>query len=119
MKRLISCLLLCFTLNSLNAQISAPLKKPTNILFILVDDLGWSDLGCYGSSGYETPNVDILASQGMKFTDFYSSGPVCSPTRASILTGKNTARTRINTYLIYPARIRMVFKVIYHWMRLL
>lgn len=73
-----------------------------NVLFILVDDLGWSDLGYMRSRGYETPNVDRLASQGMVFTDFYSGGPVCSPTRASILTGKSTARTGITTYLITP-----------------
>ncbi len=75
-----------------------------NIVFILVDDLGWSDLGYMGSKYYETPNVDKLSSQGMYFTNFYSGGPVCSPTRASILTGKNTARTGITTYLITPGQ---------------
>lgn len=76
-------------------------QKP-NVLFILVDDLGWSDLSFMGSRGYETPNIDRLASEGMVFTDFYSGGPVCSPTRASIMTGKSTARTGITTYLITP-----------------
>jgi arylsulfatase A-like enzyme len=75
-----------------------------NVLFILVDDLGWSDTGYNGSQVYETPNVDRLAEQGMVFTDFYSGGPVCSPTRASILTGKYTARTGITTYLLAPNR---------------
>ena len=75
-----------------------PRLKP-NIVFILVDDLGWSDVGCYNSdTPYETPHVDRLASEGMLFTDFYAAGPVCSPTRASILTGKYPARTGITTY---------------------
>ena len=63
-----------------------------NFVFILVDDLGWADLGCYGSSFYETPNVDRLAREGMRFTDAYAACPVCSPTRASIMTGKYPAR---------------------------
>jgi len=73
-----------------------------NIVFVLVDDLGWSDLGYMGSQAYETPFVDQLASEGMQFTDFYAGGPVCSPTRASIMTGKSTARTGITTFLITP-----------------
>lgn len=75
-----------------------------NFVFILVDDLGWSDLSYNGSKTYESPNVDQLAEEGMVFTDFYSGGPVCSPTRSSILTGKYTARTGITTYLICPER---------------
>ncbi|MBK8506008.1 MAG: sulfatase-like hydrolase/transferase [Saprospiraceae bacterium] len=76
--------------------------SPPNVVFILVDDLGWSDLGYMGSKIYETPNVDKLASEGMVLTDFYSGGPVCSPTRASIMTGRSTARTGISTFLITP-----------------
>jgi arylsulfatase A-like enzyme len=79
-------------------------KPPPNFVFILVDDLSWADLTYNGSKVYETPNVDRLAQQGMVFSDFYSGGPVCSPTRASILTGKYTARTGITTYLITPER---------------
>src|ERR1700678_669507 len=59
-----------------------------NVVFILVDDLGWRDVGCFGSTFYETPRVDRLAATGMKFTQAYAACPVCSPTRASILTGK-------------------------------
>nr|PZN48839.1 MAG: sulfatase [Bacteroidota bacterium] len=73
-----------------------------NVVFILVDDLGWLDLGFMGSTAYETPNVDRLASEGMIFTNFCSGGPVCSPTRASIMTGKSTARTGITAFLITP-----------------
>ncbi|MHC4169235.1 MAG: sulfatase [Planctomycetota bacterium] len=66
-----------------------------NFVFILVDDLGWADVGCYGGDLHETPNIDRLARQGMRFTDAYAAAPVCSPTRASIMTGK------------YPARLHM------------
>ena len=58
-------------------------KSNPNILFILVDDLGWRDLGCYGSSFYETPNIDKLCAEGIKFANAYSDCPVCSPSRAS------------------------------------
>ena len=62
--------------------------KPTNVVFFLVDDLGWRDIGAFGSPFYDTPHVDRLASQGMRFTEAYAACPVCSPTRASIMTGK-------------------------------
>lgn len=70
-----------------------------NILFILIDDLGWRDLGCYGSTFYETPNIDRLAAGGMTFTDAYAASPVCSPTRASILTGKYPATVGITNWI--------------------
>jgi arylsulfatase A len=72
--------------------------KP-NIIFVLVDDLGWADLGCYGSTFYKTPNIDRLATQGVRFTDAYAAGPVCSPTRASILTGHHPARLQLTDWL--------------------
>ncbi len=72
--------------------------KP-NFVFILVDDLGWKDLGCFGSSFYETPNADRLAASGMRFTNAYAACPVCSPTRASIMTGKYPVRSGITTYI--------------------
>jgi len=56
-----------------------------------VDDLGWTDIGAYGSSFYETPNIDALAAKGMKFTNAYAACPVCSPTRTSIMSGKYLA----------------------------
>ena len=70
-----------------------------NIVFILADDLGWTDLECYGSSYYRTPNIDRLASQGMRFTSAYAACPVCSPTRASILTGKYPARLQLTDFI--------------------
>lgn len=79
-------------------------KALPNFIFILVDDLGWSDLSYNGSKSYETPNVDKLSREGMTFTNYYSAGPVCSPTRASILTGKYPVRTGITTYLLSPEK---------------
>jgi arylsulfatase A len=70
-----------------------------NFVVILMDDLGWADLSCYGSKFYETPNLDQLAASGVKFTNGYAACPVCSPTRASIMTGKYPARVGITNYL--------------------
>lgn len=78
---------------SLPAQGSEPQDAQPNFLFILADDLGYKDLGCYGSSFYETPHLDELADEGVKFTQAYAASPVSSPTRSSIMTGKNPART--------------------------
>ncbi|MHC4642292.1 MAG: sulfatase-like hydrolase/transferase, partial [Planctomycetota bacterium] len=73
-------------------------KRP-NFVFFLIDDLGWTDVGCYGSSFYETPNINRLASEGMRFTDAYAACPVCSPTRASIMIGKYPARVGITQWI--------------------
>lgn len=72
---------------------SATAQKPPNVVFILVDDMGWRDLGCYGSDFYETPVIDRLASEGVRFTQAYQSAPNCAPSRGAILTGKWPART--------------------------
>ena len=77
----------------------APSKTKLNFVFLLVDDLGWRDLGCYGSTFYETPNIDRLATQGVRFTDAYAACPVCSPTRASIMTGKYPAAIGITDWI--------------------
>ncbi len=81
------------------ANQNASQAKPPNVVFILVDDLGWTDLGCFGSTFYETPNIDRLAATGMRFTNAYAACPVCSPTRASILTGKYPVRVGITDYI--------------------
>lgn len=73
-------------------------KKP-NIVFILIDDMGWKDLSCYGSSFYETRNIDRLFKEGIHFTNAYASCPVCSPTRASILTGKYPANVGVTNFI--------------------
>lgn len=74
------------------AGYAAPARKP-NVVFILADDLGWRDTALYGSTYYETPNIDRLATRGMMFRNAYAASPLCSPTRSSIATG------------LYPARI--------------
>ncbi len=73
--------------------------SPPNVVVIIVDDLGWKDTGVYGSDYYETPHIDQLAEEGLRFTQFYSANPVCSPTRASILTGRNPARLHITNWI--------------------
>jgi arylsulfatase A-like enzyme len=70
-----------------------------NVVFILADDLGWADLGCYGSTFYQTPNLDRLAKEGTRFTDAYAACNVCSPTRASIMSGKYPARLHLTDWL--------------------
>lgn len=78
-----------------SAELSAgEAKSRPNIVFILVDDMGWTDAHCLGSAFYHTPNIDRLAKLGTRFTSGYAAGPVCSPTRASILSGKYPARTK-------------------------
>lgn len=70
-----------------------------NVVLIVIDDLGWADLGCYGSKFHKTPNLDRLASEGMRFTQAYAACPVCSPTRAAILTGRYPQRMNLTTWL--------------------
>lgn len=74
-------------------------STPPNIVFFLVDDLGQRDLGCYGSTFYETPNIDRIAREGALFTDAYAACPVCSPTRASLMSGQWPQRTGITDYI--------------------
>lgn len=73
-------------------------KRP-NVILVLVDDLGWSDIGCYGNPAVDTPRIDAFAREGMLFTDGYAAAPVCSPTRASIMTGLAPARLRITNHM--------------------
>ena len=70
-------------------------EKP-NVVFILVDDLGWMDLGCQGSSCYQTPHIDRLAAAGVRFTDAYASCPVCSPTRHLYISASTSASGKIS-----------------------
>jgi len=73
-----------------------PPRKP-NVVFILADDLGWTDLGCQGSKYYKTPNIDKLAASGLRFTSGYTCGPNCQPTRAALMSGQYGPRTGIYT----------------------
>lgn len=68
--------------------LSASATDKPNVLFILVDDLGWKDIGCYGDEFHKTPNIDSLAANGMRFTNAYAACPICGPSRAAIMTGK-------------------------------
>lgn len=81
--------------------VSAAIDRP-NFLFILVDDLGWADVGVNGSTYFETPNIDRLASEGMRFTNGYVASSMCSPTRASIMTGKHPARLQMTNWIGAP-----------------
>jgi len=74
-------------------------RRPPNVLLVMIDDLGWTDLHCQGNEALETPNIDRLATQGMRFTDAYSAAPVCSPTRAAIMTGQSPARLAITNHI--------------------
>ncbi len=84
-------------------SVDLPEAPPPNIIFILIDDLGWADLPAYGNAFHETPHIDRLAAQGMLFTNAYAAAPVCSPTRASIQSGQ------------YPARIGITDFITGHW----
>lgn len=81
------------------SQAGSAAKSPLNFVFLLIDDLGWTDFGCYGSPLYETPNIDKLAAGGMRFTQAYSACTVCSPSRAAVMTGKYPARLRITDFI--------------------
>lgn len=83
---------------SCNHKTAAEKDKP-NVIFIMADDLGWMDLSCYGSEFYETPNLDSLAGQGMRFTNAYAACPVSSPTRVSFFTGRYPAREHITDWI--------------------
>ncbi|MDO8540870.1 MAG: sulfatase [Opitutaceae bacterium] len=85
------------------APILAGADRPPNILLILADDLGWNQVGYHGSTFYETPNIDRLARRGIRFTDAYSAAPICSPTRAALMTGKYPARLHLTDYI--PGRL--------------
>ena len=104
MKRFITATLAFAALSSvplavLQAAETAKTASRPNIVLILADDLGINDLGCYGRKDHRTPNLDRLASQGMRFTCAYTAQPICSPSRAAIMTGKCPARLNLTNYL--------------------
>lgn len=91
-------MLLVLVFNSAKTFSQEPTLKsdrPTNIVFILADDLGWGELGCYGQTKLQTPNLDRLASQGIRFTQHYSGAPVCAPSRCVLMTGKHLGHAEI------------------------
>ncbi len=91
--RSITVLLLALIVASTDRLSAAIQPSPPNIIIILADDLGWGDLGCYGHPSIRTPNLDRLAAEGMRFTDFYSTAEVCTPSRAALLTGRYPIRS--------------------------
>uniref|UniRef100_A0A1A8MBM9 Arylsulfatase A n=1 Tax=Nothobranchius pienaari TaxID=704102 RepID=A0A1A8MBM9_9TELE len=95
--RLITCLLLC--------TFSSCLSSKPNFVIFFADDLGFGDLSCYGHPSSLTPNLDLLAAKGLRFTDFYSTSPVCSPSRASLLTGRYQTRSGVYPGVFYPGSI--------------
>src|ERR1700761_4378788 len=107
MKRIVTfTFALLFGHAALFAQQTKP--KRMNIVFFLVDDLGWSDLGFEGSSFYETPNIDSFSKKGVRFNQAYAACHVCSPTRASILSGEYPARLGLTDWL--PGRKDFAFQ---------
>lgn len=99
-----SCLI---PITAASAQSAPAATQKPNILVILIDDLGWADLSCYGSSFHETPNLDQLAKSGVRFTNSYSANPVCSPTRAALMTGKAPQRVGITQWIHQPSDIHL------------
>lgn len=89
MNKIFKIIIGCLVVSSVFAQ-----QKP-NIIFIMADDMGYGDLGCYGQQLIKTPNIDKLAKEGMRFTDFYAGSTVCAPSRASLMTGQHTGHTFI------------------------
>ena len=90
-RRWVPLMLLCPLLLSACREGQEVVEQPPNVLLLFIDDLGWRDLGCYGSTFYETPNIDRLAAEGTTFTSAYSACPVCSPSRGAFLTGRSPA----------------------------
>ena len=88
----------CFTFGAPPASAPAP-AKPLNFLFILADDMGWNQTGYGGSTYYETPNIDRIAREGVRFTNAYCAAPICTPSRAAILTGRYPARIHLTEYI--------------------
>ena len=81
------------------AELKTSVESTPNIILFLIDDLGWKDLDCQGSSYYQTPRIDRLAREGVRFTNAYAACAVCSPTRAAVLTGKYPARLLLTDWL--------------------
>jgi arylsulfatase A-like enzyme len=91
-------------LGALAVETKLSAQARPNVLFILADDLGYGDLSCYGRPDYETPALDRLASQGMRFTSAYAAAPVCTPTRCALITGRYPQRLDVG--LQEPLTIR-------------
>ena len=96
-------LFVCLLLPLFAAPAAADSPKKPNVVLILTDDCGYADFGCYGSKDVKTPHLDKLAKQGTRLTHFYSNGPVCTPTRAALMTGRWQQRVGLE-WAIYPGQ---------------
>ena len=76
-------------------------NRPPNFIVILTDDLGWGDLGCNGATEWSTPRIDLMARQGVRFTDFYVPSPVCTQSRFGLLTGRYSIRANLD-HVLFP-----------------
>src|SRR5688572_32878938 len=98
---------LCFTLLGLliaaQAAVAQKAERPPNIVLIITDDAGYGDLGSYGAPDVRTPNLDALARDGVRFTDFYANAPSCTPTRAGLITGRYQQRLKLE----YPLGMQL------------
>ncbi len=101
MRKYLTGIFIWFNLFSFSLSAQTKITRP-NIIFILADDLGYGDIGCYGQQKIETPHIDLLAKNGMKFTQFYSGSTVCAPARSSFLTGLHTGHTYIRGNKPFP-----------------
>src|SRR5437867_8242276 len=106
LSRLLACLS-CAGLSALGASSDSPhpeTQRKPNIILILADDLGYGDLGCYGQTRIKTPNLDQLAAEGVRFTDFYAGSTVCAPSRCALMTGLHTGHALVRGNLALPLR---------------
>src|SRR5574341_65818 len=99
MKTILATLLFCLGWLGPSPQAAPAGDSQPNIIFMLTDDFGWGDLGCYGGTFVPTPHIDRLAREGIRFTQFYVASPICSPSRTGCTTGTFPARWRITSYL--------------------
>ncbi len=91
--------ILAFVLSAFIFNSTVVAADKPNIIFIFIDDMGWGDVGCYGNDFIDTPRIDQLAAEGIRFTDFYAAGAVCSPTRCAVQSGQNQARIGITAHI--------------------
>src|SRR5688572_20901384 len=83
----------------ISASHQAQAQRPPNVVLVMMDDLGYGDLGSYGATDVRTPNIDRLAREGVRLTDAYANGPVCTPTRAALITGRYPQRVGLEDVL--------------------
>src|SRR5438034_9137224 len=95
-------LVFAFLLAGAGSPLNLAAARKPNIIFIQADDLGYGDLSCYGQRNFRTPNIDRLASEGARFTQYYAGSTVCAPSRSALMTGEHTGHTRIRGNARYP-----------------